>query len=161
MVSQPAIIDKFYLRLMLTIVLCLSIMHQTVHSPLFKQVQKLLRPWRVNINLKLLQKAVAFLFITITLTKKITTQPFKESCITAKQTQIFCSINAHYHNGRAEQKIKTVISFVRVILFAAIVKQLNIIHVDFQPYAVYYAIDIINNTSNASSFTPKEIFIGV
>ena len=42
--------------------------------------------------------------------KILNNQLFKESCITAQQSQSFCGVNAHHQNGVAERKIQTVIT---------------------------------------------------
>ena len=49
-------------------------------------------------------------------------QAFKESCVTNRQTQSFCGVNAHYQNGVAENKTRTVISLARVMLFNSMIK---------------------------------------
>ena len=92
--------------------------------------------------------------------KIFTSQQFKESCITAQQIQSYCSVNAHHQNRVAEWKIKTMISLAQAMLFNVIIKWPNIINVGFWPYAVHYAVDILNNTPNSSGFTPREIFTG-
>ena len=88
-------------------------------------------------------------------------QVFRESCIAASQVQTFCGVNAHHQNGVAERKIKTVISLARAMLFTAMIKNPTVITLQFWPFAVHYAVDILNNTPNSSGFTPKEIFTGV
>jgi len=74
---------------------------------------------------------------------------FKESCITAQQTQSFCGVSAHHQNGVAERKIATVISLARAMLFNAMIKWPKHVHLGFWPFAVHYAVDILNNTPKA------------
>ena len=88
-------------------------------------------------------------------------QAFRESCISASQVQSFCSVSAHHQNRVTERKIKTIISLARAMLFTAMIKNPVVITLQFWPYAVHYAVEIINNTPNSSGFTPKEIFTGV
>ena len=88
-------------------------------------------------------------------------QLFKESCITAQQTQSFCGVSAHHQNGVAERKIKSVINLARAMLFNAMIRWPDTIHLSFWPYAVHYATDILNNTPKSSGFSPKEIFTGI
>ena len=87
-------------------------------------------------------------------------QIFKESCITNQQTQSFCGVNAHHQNAIAENKIRTVISLARAMLFNSMMKWPNAIHLGYWPFAVHYAVEILNNTPKPSGFTPKEIFTG-
>ena len=88
-------------------------------------------------------------------------QLFKESCITAQQTQSFCGISAYHQNSVAERKIKLVINLARAILFNTMIRWPDTVHLSFWPYAVHYATDILNNTPKSSGFSPKEIFTGI
>ena len=90
--------------------------------------------------------------------KTFTSQAFKESYIAAQKTQSFCGVNAHHQNGVAERKIKTVFSLARTMLFAAITKWPNNIHVGLWSHVVYHAVDTLNNIPHSSGFTPKDIF---
>lgn len=86
---------------------------------------------------------------------------FKESCISARQTQSFCGVNAHHQNSMAERKIRTIVALARAMLFNAMIKWPSTIHLGLWPYAVHYAVDVLNNTPKSCGFTPKEIFTRV
>jgi len=86
---------------------------------------------------------------------------FKKSCISAHKIQSFCSMNAHYQNSVAKRKIYTITSLARAMLFNAMIKWLFTVHLGLWPYAVHYAVDVLNNTPKSYGFTSKEIFTGV
>ena len=88
-------------------------------------------------------------------------QVFKESCIINEQTQSFYGVNAYHQNGVAKNKIKYVVSLVRTMLFNTMIKWPNVVHLRYWPFAVHYAIEILNNTPKLSDFTLKEIFTGI
>ena len=47
------------------------------------------------------------------------------------------------------------------MLFTAMIKWPNIIHVNLWPHAVHYDVDVLSNKPNSSGFPPKEILSGI
>ena len=47
------------------------------------------------------------------------------------------------------------------MLLNALIKWPLTIHLGYWPFVIHYAVDILNNTSGPSGFTPKEIFTGI
>jgi len=47
------------------------------------------------------------------------------------------------------------------MLFNAMIKWPSTIHLGYWPFAVAYAVDILNNIPKSYGFTPKEIFTGI
>ena len=91
----------------------------------------------------------------------LNSQIFKETCITNKQTWYFCGVNAHHQNRIAENKIRSVVSLSRALLFNTMIKWPPVAHLCCWPFVVYCSVEILNNTLKLCGFAPKEMFTGV
>ena len=56
---------------------------------------------------------------------------FKESCMSARQTQSLCCVDSHHQKGIDERKIKTAMSLARSMLLTAMTKWHSTIHLRY------------------------------
>ena len=76
---------------------------------------------------------------------------FKQSVAASNQTITYCGINAHFQNGRAEQKIRDLWESVRTQLLHVINRWQGTVTVNLWPYALRYAADVHNLLPTATS----------
>jgi GAG-pre-integrase domain len=66
----------------------------------------------------------------------------------SNQTISFCGVNAHFQNGRAERRIRTLQDLARCQLLHAKIRWPTAISTCLWPYAVKNVVDILNDTPN-------------
>ena len=77
-----------------------------------------------------------------------------------KKTQSFCDVNFRYQNGIAE-KIRTIISLARAMLFNAMIKCPSTVHLGLWPCAAHHAVDVLNNMAGPSGLLQNKYSRGV
>jgi hypothetical protein len=87
---------------------------------------------------------------------------FKTSCKEQGQELNFCGANAHFQNGRAEWKIRSLQDQARTSLLSAMQKWPQAININLWPYTMRYANDV-NNTlaQKGNQLSPMEMFSGI
>ena len=87
---------------------------------------------------------------------------FIQDCHANRQSLSYCSVNAHFQNGKSERPIRDLQEQTRTSMVYAMNKWRKMVIINLLPYAMKHANDIANATKRkGQELSPLELFSGV